>query len=263
MGLKRKASALELDSFLLRSQQLQSSQHTQTHSFPSFQQASSPPSLTSDSASPGSSPSSMHTEPFHSALTQYNTMPSYSNYAPHAPWLHTRTRKRVRDNRPSQSQIHAATLQRLFSAQRSHAFGEDAMMLDDMEPDMHTEPMIVPEECFQTDDDGTLQQQDVMASVELGAPEANQRSLHDFFARQKGKQPAVTLPLPPPLPLLEPQLRERRSFGVLGMMNAGSVEPEVEPLAPKALTPGACCLPCDFRTAEVVAALVEDAMVVG
>lgn len=298
MGLKRKASALEFDAF-------QQSQWPQHASFNTFHQPSSPPSLTSDSASPASSPSSMDTEPFHTLPSHSEA--SYFTHAPNAPWLHTRTRKRVRDNRPSESQIHDATMRRLFDAQRAHHQHhtmEDAPMMEDGADmplghnmmDTFSEPAILPSPTLLDDEAQEMQLEDYAINLSVcgGAPEANQRSIHDFFARQKGKERECvpvgvsSIPMPMSVPsetgptIVAPQqvhhqqpLKERRSFGVLGdIANRGAATAAgamvgSPGLTGPLLTPGGggtvtgSCLPCDFRPAEVVHAMMDDAMVMG
>ena len=91
MGLKRKVSALEETS---------------------FQPPSSPPSLVS--ASTQSSPSSLCTEPGHQPLNDTQ----WTNRNHSAPWLNLRTRKRTRDNRPSETQVYSHTIQKLFDGQK-------------------------------------------------------------------------------------------------------------------------------------------------
>lgn len=289
MGLKRKASALELDfhsTLPLQAQwQQQNSLQTTFHNH----QPSSPPSLTSSAGSPGSSPSSMSTEPYHTTLQNAFSPSSYFSPTPAAPWLHTRTRKRVRDNRPSETQIHTTTMRLLFDAQRPHTQQSDdatMMMLDDYSP--------VPEPIIMPFDDNTISLDDDAQMTHLDtAPEANQRSIHDFFARQKGKereqQPVVAASSHSVVQRLQhelhaPLLREKRSFGVLSGMNRASGDcgfwaaaGTTDALASEAALLAASaaqmvqgpvaavgsCLPCDFRPAEEVRALMEDAMVMG
>jgi hypothetical protein len=238
----------------------------------------------------------MDTEPYHSTLPP----PTHQTFHPTAPWLNSRTRKRVRDNRPSESQIHHDTVRRLFTAQQqcvipmTTAADRDMMMiLDDDSAPSFTEPYILPspsaEPMLEDEEDYCHN------AAPIGVPEANQRSIHDFFARQKGKEREDRdahhpRPLTAPTPALavpiitteaEPQLllRERRSFGVLSGMNHTNMGGAAGDMFSNAATMGALgaaaaatsaaavsagsCLPIDFKPAEVVVALMEDAMVMG
>jgi non-ribosomal peptide synthetase component F len=206
----------------------------------------------------------MDTEPFHTTLHQPNADASY--FA--APWLNSRTRKRVRDSRPSELQIHHDTVRRLFAAQRQDDTG---MMMVDLEEPAQSfhEPYIV------ANDSAEQEAMVEEADVAIGVPEANQRSIHDFFARQKGKEPAEIASVDVHQ---THELREQRSFGVLSSMNrsgshgslagaAGDVFGNASPVAGMMAGAGpvmpVSCLPCDFRPAEAVVAIMEDAMVIG
>jgi hypothetical protein len=272
MGVKRKAEALFdprcLDGPLsLNFSQPSSPPSTSMMSI--SQPQSSPPSLMSDSMSV----SSMDTEPYNTAA---DTPSDYfdSNTTTHAPWLNMRTRKRVRDNRPTEREIHSSTLTKLFSAARAARRSDDsAMSLDDDE-------VMLPEIQMQYEDPGEVQVYDPDSDLSMGmasAPEANQRSLHDFFPRHKGKEKvmapaAVSSPMlsSPPTRLdgsslrdmagtmgvLEAQttqqLRERRSMGFLGGMNgAGRVgcgdEGPASMERGRSLPASGSRLPIDFR----------------
>lgn len=57
-----------------------------------------------------------------------DSTPSTSTSSPTShPNLNSRTQKRYRDNRPSEDTIHAATLQKLYAAQRQHPNAEPVM----------------------------------------------------------------------------------------------------------------------------------------
>jgi hypothetical protein len=231
----------------------------------------------------------MDTEPFHSLLLAPSHNEPFQQHASYfaAPWLHTRTRKRVRDNRPAdEGQIHSDTVRRLFDAQRGAlnqrgGFGEDLAMatgLEDTAMSAFMEPHILTAVADKMD----VEAMEAMEEVEncsIGAPEANQRSIHDFFARMKGKEreespvihaePVVAASLAEVQQQQLSPLKEKRSFGVLSGMNGASGTGEATGLYhdAAAVLSGAMsassCLPCDFRSAEVVVALMEDAMVMG
>jgi hypothetical protein len=252
MGLKRKASSLECDYAYQQ------------------QQPFSPPSMTFSSTT--SSPDSMITEPFHTTSAYH--LPITSN----APWLHSRTRKRVRDNRPDESQIHSDTVRKLFEAQKPHHSQEDAMMMDTDDFYQHhslpTPPMEVEEEMIE--DPTSMDAIETVAATDLLVPEANQRSLHDFFRRHQQDRQPNELPTTPPaiiestVPLYTqqilfttrpptqqeiaagapaPVLRQRSSMGVLGEINtpppSRDEQHETDEVQP-AFTGGV--LACGFRS---------------
>jgi hypothetical protein len=232
----------------------------------------------------------MDTEPFHSLLLAPSHNDPSQQYASYfaAPWLHTRTRKRVRDNRPAdESQIHSDTVRRLFDAQRGAlnqrgGFGEDLAMAtgpEDTAMSAFMDAHILTADADEMDVEAMGAMEEV-ENCSIGAPEANQRSIHDFFARMKGKEreeaPVIHANTVVAASLVEVQqqqqsspLREKRSFGVLSGMNGASGTGEATGLYhdAAAVLSGAMsassCLPCDFRSAEVVVALMEDAMVMG
>ncbi|KPI39817.1 uncharacterized protein AB675_3457 [Cyphellophora attinorum] len=278
MGLKRKASSLECD-----------------YAFHQQQQPSSPPSMTFSSTT--SSPDSMITEPFHTTSTYH--LPITTN----APWLNSRTRKRVRDNRPDESQIHSDTVRKLFEAQKPHLPQEDAMMMDSddfyQNNSLPTPPMDVEEEMAE---DPANEDASAAATADLLVPEANQRSLHDFFRRQQPHQQVNVFPLTPPavvestVPLYTqqilfttrpptqqeiaagapaPVLRQRSSMGVLGEINTPppSRDEQQDPSEGQSTFAGGV-LACGFRSkVEIEAGLFggigvdvasgADAMVMG
>lgn len=250
MGVKRKASSFESDYTSLQ------------------QHPSSPPSMTFSSNT--SSPDSMVTEPFHSTFDSH--VPSLSC----APWHNSRTHKRVRDNRPDQDQIHTDTVRRLFQAQKTQQQTEDAMMMDG-DDYYHGSSLPSP----------PIEEEDMYDSpqTDLQAPEANQRSLHDFFGRRS--HPVKHVPhddLPPTPPCLNddsmalepspfpcantqsllrpptPQelsagapapvhvgmlLRERPSMGFLSSLNTTPPPSRDEKVVEEAQVG---YLPCDFRS---------------
>ena len=117
----------------------------------------------------------MCTEPYHLPLLE-SQWPSATEYAP---WLNVRTRKRVRDNRPSEEQIHHATIQKLFNAQKQEV--KDTQMA------FHP----VEEETFPMDIDMDIDMLDDGESAvqAILPPEPNQRSIHDFFANGPSAPP--------------------------------------------------------------------------
>ena len=235
----------------------------------------------------------MITEPFHTTFN-YHLLP-----ASNAPWLNSRTRKRVRDNRPDETQIQFDTVRRLFQAQRPQQHQAEDSTMDGL--DYYNSPTAASPPIGEH-----MHERETfpMATPDLDVPEANQRSLHDFFgSRVPRKQQfshshsnSITFELehhrqqqgstarPPtpqeisagaPAPVF---LRERSSMGFLSSINTSPApshdEREIYEDIPATLggivggmATGGGFLPCDFRSRADVEAMMGacrgDAMVMG
>lgn len=210
----------------------------------------------------------------HHALTyNYHLQPAST-----APWLHQRTRKRVRDNRPSSTQIHADTVRKLFDAQRVHiSHQDDAMMLDDTCPYTSSKetPYVAYDDLHSSEREEM--EQDTLPPSQPTPP--SQRRIRDFFAPRPQSAPhsSHTISIHPRSPTPQeisagapaPVLRERSSMGVLGGMNTPSPTTEgvfdlgqhsgavqvvgagMNVGAVAAVAAGSC-LPIDFRSAALL-----------
>jgi hypothetical protein len=124
----------------------------------------------------------MCTEPYHLPQLHDDWTTTSTDQAP---WLNLRTRKRVRDNRPAEDTIHSNTIRKLYDAQKRAV--QDApsplVVLKEDEMDVDTPISIdIDVDFLDNGDDAPVQ-------ISLVA-EPKQRSLHDFFARDRSQQEA-------------------------------------------------------------------------
>ena len=108
-------------------------------------------------------------------------------------WINTRTRKRFRDNRPSESLIHSSTLNKLYSAQKEHLDNTAELPI----------PMQIEDEDMyggwngeaQLEGDTMVEDQQELSRLSLLAgqesKEEGQRSLHFFFGGREPEQGAM------------------------------------------------------------------------
>ena len=164
---------------------------------------SSTPSITSPSQN---HPNTNAPHPFHSTsnstqLTGWATPESYFssgnlNSSPHssidsdALHLNSRTRKRLRDNRPDEETIHQNTLSRLYAAQQRHEHPPEQQ--DDNSP---LTPSPTPSRASLARAESTTS----TTSTRTHSKEKAQTSLHTFFGgRQHHAASAVDMPNPDP-----------------------------------------------------------------
>jgi len=161
MGLKRKASVIDNAGYCLRGLTRPSA-----------------PSSTSSSFSPTSTNTLSHAHNSHDKGTynfcQIEAVPYY---------LHSRTRKRHRDDRPGEEIIHEHTLRKLYDAQRLH-LGEALPISELIDLDEQARVMEEGEE----EDEDTDMSDEPLAELPR-SPQRNQRTLEAFFG---GRNTAAT-----------------------------------------------------------------------
>ena len=146
----------------------------------------SPPSSTPATSLPSSQESSAQTQ-MYQATTDTRSLPLNAWNIAGAPYFNSRTRKRFRDNRPSEETIHERTLQKLYSAQKHLSQGVQS---DDTR--QTTSHVVSPDTPRHPRYHASAQMiSGPPARVDLGL-ERNQRSINTFFSGSRSSSEGTT-----------------------------------------------------------------------